>query len=196
MKRHFVLANSVLISCAKIQETCTSRGFLLAEYNCIDYLSLPPNAMTFAEANAAVSFHARAINFHFAFLSGMGGRFHRRAAFLREMGIDLKNAAAKLQLATRPPPVCPRAPPGHPFGVPFRSESTPRAFSFAVPDLLNACFFTVREISLRRARDVSPLYIFFVSVSFFDLRGEFRPRRITRGAKWSCRWDRGSCRRS
>lgn len=34
-----------------------------------------------------------------------GGRFLWRGTFLREMGIDLKNAVAKLQLATRPLPV-------------------------------------------------------------------------------------------
>jgi len=61
--------------------------------------------MIFARSVLAGSFRARAINFHFAFLSGMGGRFRRRAAFLREMGIDLKNVVAKLHLATRPPPV-------------------------------------------------------------------------------------------
>lgn len=43
----------------------------------------------------------------------------RRATFLREMGIDLKNAVAKLQLATRPLPVPLRATPlsGHPSDV-------------------------------------------------------------------------------
>lgn len=69
-------------------------------------LQLITFAMTFAETSAG-SFLARAINFHFAFLSGMGGHFRQRVAFLREMGIDLKNAAAKVQLATRPLPVCP-----------------------------------------------------------------------------------------
>jgi len=62
----------------------------------------------------------------------MGGRFRQRAAFLREMGIDLKNAAAKLQLATRPLPVCPRAPSGHPSGVPFR-RIKPSRLSLAIP---------------------------------------------------------------
>lgn len=103
----------------------------LQSFACRIQLQLITFAMTFVGAGAG-SFRARAINFHSAILSSMGGRFRQRAAFLREMGIDLKNAAAKLQLATRPLPVCPRAPSGHPSGVPFRWIN-PSRLSFAIP---------------------------------------------------------------
>lgn len=48
-----------------------------------------------------------------------GGWSPRRATFLREMGIDLKNADTKLQLATRPLPVPPRTLPSHPSDGPL-----------------------------------------------------------------------------
>lgn len=113
--------------CSKIQEAHDSRSFARR----IQLQLITPRD-DFCEKRNAGSFRARAINFHFAFLSGMGGRFRRRAAFLREMGIDLKNAAAKLQLATRPLPVCPRAPSGHPSDVPFW-RINPSRLSFAIP---------------------------------------------------------------
>lgn len=132
-------------SYTKTQEVHGSQSFA-----CRIQLQLITFAMTFVDASAAAgSFRVRAINFHSAILSSMGGHFRQRAAFLREIGIDLKNAAAKLQLATRPLPVCPRAPSGHPSGVPFRWIN-PSRLSFAIPDLLNVRFFTVHEISLQR----------------------------------------------
>jgi len=88
-------------SYTKAQEVHDSQSFA-----CRIQLQLITFAMTFVGASTG-SFRARAINFHSAILSSMGGRFRQRATFLREMGIDLKNVAAKLQLATRPLPVCP-----------------------------------------------------------------------------------------
>jgi len=95
-------------------------------------------AMIFACSVLAGSFRARAINFHSAFLSGMGGRFRRRAAFLREMGIDLKNVAAKLHLATRPPPVSGAI--GSSLWCPIPADQALAPF-FRHLDLLNARLF-------------------------------------------------------
>lgn len=128
------------VSCTKIQDTHDP-----AIFRSRIQLQLITLAMTFAETSAG-SFLARAINFHFAFLSGMGGRFRQRVAFLREMGIDLKNAAAKLQLATRPLPVCPRALHRVIPLVSHSGGSTPRAFLSPSRSSKRALFHCPRNI--------------------------------------------------